>query len=255
MEIEEAFQDNAFIPFIVAGDPNFERSMEIAKAVARGGADVLELGIPFSDPAADGPTIQDAYQRSLENGFRVSDVFGLVRKIRKFSDVPIVLLTYYNIIYQKETKNFYREAEDAGVDGILVPDLPPEEAEEALEAAEETSLDQIFLVCQTTSEERMKEINRKGSGFIYVVSRLGTTGARDRFSNKTRDLIRNVKAQVNLPVAVGFGISRPEHVKKAVSAGADGAIVGSAIVDMVSEGAEKGEIQNFVGKMAEAAVQ
>jgi tryptophan synthase alpha chain len=222
-----------FIGFTVAGDPDKSTSIRIARALIAGGTDILELGIPFSDPVSDGPTIQKAGERALAAGTTPDLVFDIVRDIRKESEVPIVFLTYYNIVYRRGIDRFYREAKLAGVDGILIADMPVEESGEVCEAAARHEIDPVFLITQTTSEERIKKIAEKARGYLYLVAVLGVTGARDIVSAGAIDLLGRVRKHTDLPLALGFGISLPEHAKICASAGADGIIVGSAIVDIV----------------------
>ena len=238
---DEMFQDlkrkgeGAFIPFIVAGDPDFETSINIVKKFIENGADALEIGFPFSDPVADGPSVQAADLRSLESGMTTDGCFEFINKIREFTSIPIGLLVYYNLIYKRGIENFYRIASEVGVTGILAADLPPEEAETAVEMARKYNLDQIFMVAQTTKNERIDKIVKLGSGFLYVVAVMGVTGARSDIKTSTVELIKRVKNHTDLPLAVGFGISKPEHVKDVIKSGADGAIVASAIIDITTK--------------------
>jgi len=234
--IEGVFSDRkkpAFIGFTVAGDPDKSTSIRIARALIAGGTDILELGVPFSDPVADGPTIQKADDRALEAGTTPSTVFEIVREIRKESDVPIVFLTYYNIIFRRGIERFYREAQAAGVDGILIADMPVEESEEICTIAPRYGIDPIFLISQTTSENRIKKIAAKAHGYLYLVAVLGVTGVRDQVSEEALDLLNRVRRHTSLPLAIGFGISTPAQAKICANAGADGVIVGSAIVEIV----------------------
>lgn len=227
----------AFIGFTVAGDPDKETSIRAAMALIDGGTDILELGIPFSDPVADGPTIQKADERSLASGTTVDTVFEIVRAIRKRSGVPIVFLVYYNTIYHRGIDRFYREAHEAGVDGILVADMPVEESDEVYKAALRHYIDPIFLITQTTSDERIKKIAARAGGYLYLVAVLGVTGVRDTVSSGALDLLKRVRRHTSVPLALGFGISTPAHAKTCRDAGADGVIVGSAIVDIIARNA------------------
>jgi tryptophan synthase alpha chain len=247
----------AFIAYLVAGDPDGAGFLRAARAVIDGGADILELGMPFSDPVADGPTIQHAHTRALEGGMTVDGYFDAVRRIRATSEIPIVLMVYCNIVHRRGVDRFYGEARDAGADAVLIVDMPPEEGRRALAAARENDLDQIFLAAPSTSDERLGLIGGAGSGFLYLVSLLGVTGARDRLSDEVSLLISRLRPHTRLPLAVGFGISRPEHARALKEAGADGIIVGSAIVKIVEEysGDPDGmtrEIRRFVAGMREA---
>jgi tryptophan synthase alpha chain len=225
----------AFIGFAVAGDPDKETSVRIAKALIDGGTDILEFGVPFSDPVADGPTIQRADDRALAAGTTPDTIFAIVREVRAYSEVPIVFLTYYNTIYRRGIDRFYREAHEAGVDGILVADMPVEESDEVVMVAQKYGIDPIFLVTQTTSAKRMDTIVSRARGYLYLVSVLGVTGARRTVSPEAIELLHRVRTHTTLPLALGFGISTPGHVKTCRDAGADGVIVGSAIVDIVEK--------------------
>jgi tryptophan synthase alpha chain len=225
----------AFIAFLVAGDPDYTTSLELARQVIRAGADILEFGMPFSDPVADGPTIQKADERALNAGMTPDKLFALVRELRKESDVPIVLLTYYNVVFRRGIRQFYRQARDAGIDGILIVDMPYEESDEAVEVAGTSGMDQIFLVSVTSTKKRVQQIISRAGGFLYLVSTTGVTGARGELEPGVFGLIRTVRHQSSLPLAVGFGISKPEHVQPLVSAGADAVIVGSAIVQIIEQ--------------------
>jgi len=233
--VAAAFVKPGFVGYTVVGDPNLPDSIEIAKALIEGGCDVLELGVPFSDPVADGGVIQGADKRAIDSGITMDGVFEIVKAVRRYSDVPIVFLVYYNIVFHRGVCRFYDEAKEAGVDGVLIVDMPPEEAEPALEASERTGIAQIFLVTQTTSDERLDMIVGMASGFIYLVSSLGVTGKRAEISRNAFPLLERVKVRTGIPVAVGFGISVPEHAAEFVRHGADGVIVGSAIVGRVEE--------------------
>lgn len=223
----------AFIGFTVAGDPDEATSLRIAKALIDGGTDILELGIPFSDPVADGPVIQRADDRALAAGTDPDTVFRLVRAIREYSDVPLVFLTYYNIVYRRGVDRFYREAHEAGVDGILIADMPVEEAGDVAAVAKKYGIDPIFLVTQTTSDDRIRRIATRARGYLYLVSVLGVTGVRDVVSEGAIELLHRVRKHTNLPLALGFGISTPSHAATCSAAGADGIIVGSAIVGII----------------------
>jgi len=225
----------AFIGFTVAGDPDRDTCIRAARALIDGGTDILELGVPFSDPVADGPTIQKADERSLAAGTTVDTIFDIVREIRKKSDVPIVFLVYYNMVYHRGIDRFYREARDAGVDGILIADMPIEESEEVVAAASRYGIDPIFLITQTTSDERIRKIAAQARGYLYLVAVLGVTGVRDTVSTGAIDLLQRVRKHTGLPLALGFGISTPAHAKTCAQAGADGVIVGSAIVEIVEK--------------------
>ena len=223
----------AFIAFTVIGDPDPETSLSVINSLVDGGADVLELGMPFSDPIADGPTIQAADNRALAHGMDTDKAFMLIRKIRQTTDIPIGILVYANIVVARGISTFYYDAKKAGVDSILVADLPIEEADEYIEAASKAQIETVFMVTPLTPEERTRKIVSKTTGFIYLVSRLGVTGAAAELQKDTLELIKRVRPYTTLPLFVGFGISKPEHVKAVLEAGADGAIVGSAIVSKI----------------------
>ena len=230
--------EGAFVPFIVAGDPDFETSLEIVKTFAQNGADALEIGFPFSDPVADGPTVQLADIRALEAGMTVQKGFEFIKKVREFTDIPIGILTYYNLIYKMGLDKYYKTARESGVNAVLAADLPPEEAGYALKASKENGIQQIFMAAQSTSNERLPKITEICSGFLYVVAVMGITGARSELKNSSVELIERVKANSDLPICVGFGISKPEHVREVIKSGADGAIVASAILNLITENQE-----------------
>ncbi|MCE5214910.1 MAG: tryptophan synthase subunit alpha [Methanobacterium sp.] len=232
----------AFIPFVVAGDPDFETSLSIVRKFVKSGADALEIGFPFSDPVADGPTVQEADVRALKMGMTTKRGFEFIKKIRQFTNIPIGILVYYNLIYQMGIDEFYQTAKESGVNGILSADLPPEEAEAAVAAARKYKIDQIFMVAQTTSNERLQSIKKMCSGFLYVVAVMGVTGARSQLKKSTVELVERVKGHSDLPLAVGFGISKPEHVQQVVAAGSDGAIVASALLNIISDNLKDKEL-------------
>lgn len=226
--------DGALIAFVTAGDPKPELTPKIVKTLARH-ADIIELGIPFSDPIADGPTIQRADDRALASGTTPETVLEIIEKIRGTNDVPLVVLTYYNIVFKPGVDDFVKSFAAVGMDGIIVPDLPIEEADELLKATKRHGVDLILLVAPTTTPERLKRICRASSGFMYLVSLLGVTGAREKLSDSVRPLITDVQKVSRVSIVVGFGISKPEHVAEVIRCGADGAIVGSAFVDLIAK--------------------
>lgn len=226
--------EKAFIPFFVIGDPDYRTSLEAVKASLDGGADMLELGIGFSDPIADGPSIQAADLRALNAGMTVDRSFEFIEEIRRFSDVPIGLLVYYNLVLRRGVARFCRKASKAGVDGILAADVPIEEAGPVIDGCRSTGIDPVFMVTPTTTQERLRKILVHAEGFLYLVALLGVTGARGDLHPEALQLIRRVRSQTDLPLCVGFGISQPEHVGALGRAGADGAIVGSAIVNLIA---------------------
>jgi tryptophan synthase alpha chain len=221
------------VAYVTAGDPDTVRSEEIIAALADGGADVLEVGVPFSDPVADGPVIQRASERALAAGMTLGGVLELVARLRKRIDTPVVLFTYANPVLRMDPQVFASRARDAGVDGVLMLDYPVEEAEPFRTTLADAGLDPIFLVSPTTTDERIRKSGELGGGFLYLISRLGVTGARDEISAGVAELIARVKRHTSLPLALGFGISRPEQVAE-VCRHADAAVVGSAIVNVVA---------------------
>lgn len=240
--IKQAFEKQkqqgygCLIGYITAGDPTPERTAEIADALIRGGVDILELGLPFSDPIADGPTIQNASLRALKAGTTPKRVLEIAAKIKAKHDTPLVIMTYFNPVFKYGTERFLAEAKAAGVDGFIVPDLPVEEAADYRKAAAEAELDTIFLASPATSKERLERIVAASSGFLYLVSRFGVTGTQTAVADTTVELIKNVHPVTanRVPLAVGFGISKPEHIKRVIEAGADAAIVGSAFINIVT---------------------
>jgi len=225
----------ALVPFIVIGDPDYETSLNIAKKIVDSGADILELGIPFSDPIADGPTIQEADIRALKNGMNTDKAFEFVSDLRRYTDIPIGILCYYNLIYQYGLPRFYSNAAKSGINSILIADAPLEELSDSLKEVTKNKLDSVLMISPLTSDERIKQIASKVTGFIYVVSRLGVTGIKSDLRSSTLQLVKRIKKHTDKPLCVGFGISKPEHVKAIIGAGADGAIVGSAIVDLIGK--------------------
>ena len=221
-----------FIPFITAGDPDLATTELLLIDLAKAGADIIELGVPFSDPVADGEVIQRASERALLNGVTVRDALTCAKSVRQHIDVPIVLFSYFNPLLQFGPEPFASAAKAAGIDGVLVTDLIPEEAQSWTESLLRHQLDPIFLVAPTTSGERLTHIAQRARGFIYAVSRAGVTGARDEMTRDAEVLVKRVQAISNLPVAVGFGISSPAQVR-AVWHFADAAVVGSAIVKQI----------------------
>lgn len=222
------------VTYTTAGDPDLERSGEVLMAIDRAGADVLEVGVPFSDPLADGPVIQRATERALRAGGTLSAVFDLVARLKPSLRAPIVLFTYANPVLRLGAVEFARRAAAAGVDGVLVLDLPMEEAEAGPlhSTLVDAGLDTIFLLSPTTSDARIEAAGSLGRGFLYGISRLGVTGARDHVAAGARELVERIRARTRLPIALGFGISRPEHVAE-VGRWADAAVVGSALVSVI----------------------
>src|SRR5258706_321375 len=218
-----------FIPYITAGDPSLEATEQIILELERAGADIIELGVPFSDPMADGPVIQRASERALANHVSVNDCLEVVRRVRQKSEIPIVLFSYLNPLLSIGLDRLGDELKSAGVDGVLGTDLVPEEGDEFRAALKSTDIDLIFLVAPTSTDERIKLIAQASSGFVYAVSRTGVTGVRQSFSDAASNLVKRVRRFTDLPVAVGFGISTPEQVNE-VWQHADAAVAGSRIV-------------------------
>ena len=233
IELRKA-KKKAFIAFITAGDPDLHTTEELVLALEKAGADIVELGVPFSDPLADGPTIQAASYRSLQKGTTLRKILATVKRIRARSDVPIALMTYYNPVFHFGEKAFVQQAKAAGVDGVIIPDLPLEEAGDLRRFAMKSGLATIFFVAPTTTPERLKPVVKAATGFIYYVSVAGVTGARKAVPSEIAVKIRLVKALTRKPVCVGFGVSTPEQAR-AISRVADGVIVGSAIVKKIKE--------------------
>ena len=227
--------EGGLIAYVMAGDPEPSCTPGIAEAIVCGGADILELGIPFSDPIADGPTIQAASVRALKAGTTPRLVFKIVEEVKESRKVPVVVLTYYNPIFRMGLENFFQSARACGVDGIVVPDLPIEEAREYRKVAQSYELDTVFLAAPSTSAERLRRIVNQASGFLYLVSVFGVTGAREEIQDLT---VRFIKKTIpitrgRIPLAVGFGISKPAHVRTVIQSGAQAAIVGSGFVRIV----------------------
>ena len=230
-KITEAFsRGKAFIPFVTCGDPSLDVTEKIVNAMVEAGADLIELGIPFSDPTAEGPVIQGANLRALSGGVTTDKVFDMVEKIRKNTDVPMVFMTYANVVFSYGTERFCKRAQEVGMDGLILPDVPYEEKEEFAEVADKYGLDLISLIAPT-SHERIATIAKDAEGFVYCVSSLGVTGMGSQITTDIGAMVKLVKAQKDIPCAVGFGISTPEQAKK-MAVQADGVIVGSAIVKL-----------------------
>ncbi|NLV13717.1 tryptophan synthase subunit alpha [Haloarcula argentinensis] len=254
MGLERAFADEpAFVPYLAAGDPNYEASLEYVEALARGGADVIELGLPFSEPIAEGKTIQNAIVRSLEAGMTPDRFFEFVEDLDV--DVPLVCMTYYNLIYQygesEGPRPFVEKAAAVGIEGLVVPDLPGEEAGPLRTACDEFGLDLVFIVAPTTKGDRLERMLEQVSGYVYVQARLGVTGAREDVDDATEESLARL-SDWDVPKAVGFGIKTGDHAERIVSSGADGIIVGSALVDIVAEGHENGDSADTVADRLEA---
>lgn len=260
--IDRAFKNlkrekrKAFIPYITAGDPDIRTTEKIIEALDSAGADIIELGIPFSDPLADGPTIQRAVQRSLDGGFRVESILKLSAKIRKKTDIPLVFMTYYNIVFNYGVEKFIKDSASSGIDGIIIPDLPVEESGDLLEKAEKYDFCVIMLTAPTTSGERFKKIASKSRGFIYYVSLTGVTGARKSLKSSLRAEVISRKGLTRKPICVGFGVADAAQARS-VAGYADGVIVGSAIIKVIEENIKNkknipAKVRNFAAGIARA---
>ena len=255
-KIHRAFDHGkAFIAFLTCGDPDLETTAAAVRAAARGGADLIELGIPFSDPTAEGPVIQGANLRALKGGVTTDKVFALVKELRKDVTIPLVFMTYANVVYSYGADRFLANCAEAGVDGLILPDLPFEEKEEFLPTCRKYGVDLISMIAPT-SEDRVAMIAREAEGFLYLVSSLGVTGERSEINTDLAAIVRTVRENTKIPCAVGFGISTPEQAR-AMAALSDGAIVGSAIVRIVEEyGKEAPErVGRYVGAMKQAIAE
>ncbi len=233
--------ETALIPFVIAGDPDLEATLSIMRALEKGGADLIELGIPFSDPTADGPTIQRSSQRALRNTLSLPRIFHLVREFRRQSELPVILFGYFNPFFHYGLKAFCRQAARAGADGILCVDLPPEESGELKRWADQEGMEVIFLLSPTSGADRVRQVARRGRGFVYYVSVTGVTGARRSFDVNLRTQVIHVRESTSLPVGVGFGISTPAQAAW-IAQFADAAVVGSALVAIIEKaktGAQK----------------
>ncbi len=239
----------AFIPFITAGDPSLEATKELIVEFDKRGSDMIELGVPFSDPIADGPVIQASYNRALSGGVKLSDILELVKDVRKKSEIPIVSMISQSILFKNGCDNFVRSAVKAGFDGATIPDLPVEEAEEIMEAGRKEGFKIICFIAPTTTSDRMELIVKKSQGFLYYISVVGITGVRSELSADITENIQNIKRSTSLPVAMGFGISTPEQAKAAGKV-ADGVIVGSAIMREIEKYGNQDDktLINNVGK-------
>jgi len=257
--IQQTFADSrqarrgVLIVYVTAGDPSLEETVQIVTTVADAGADIVELGIPYSDPLADGPTIQAASQRALEAGATIQGVFDCAAQIRQRSSVPLVIMTCYNPILQFGPEAFAQEASNVGIDGILASDLPPSEAEQWCAIAAEHELATVFLVAPTTPPERVARAVECTTGFVYAVARPGVTGARDELPEDLKDSVAHVRQVTDLPIAVGFGISTPQQVATVCQI-ADGAIVGSAVINIIAEANDREsrlqQVSQFVSALA-----
>ena len=225
-------KEAALIPYVTVGYPSLDDTRQIVPLMARQGADLIELGVPFSDPLADGATIQRASHAALQNGVTMADCLSVAAEARRANEVPLLLMSYYNLIHKYGVERLAADCAAAGADGLIVPDLPPEEAGDLKVACEESGLDLIFLVTPTSTDERLRLVAEMASGFIYCVSVTGVTGARSQVGTDLENFITRVRKHTDLPLVVGFGISTPEHVAR-VARVAQGAVVGSALMDLI----------------------
>lgn len=251
--IEQVFANGkAFIPFITAGDPNVDVTERLVLEMAKAGADLIELGIPFSDPIAEGPVIQEADIRALAAGTTTDKIFDMVRRIRKKCDVPLAFMTYMNPVFTYGTERFLQNCRDAGIDAIIVPDVPFDEREELAPFCKKYGVTLISMIAPT-SNERIRAIAKEAEGFIYVVSSLGVTGVREKITTDVGKMVRLVKEVKDIPCAIGFGISTPEQARE-MAQHADGIIVGSAIVKIIAEYGEDcvPYVTDYVRRMKEA---
>lgn len=229
----------ALIPFLVIGDPSYSVSLDLVKAAIDSGADILELGIPFSDPVADGSTIQKADLRALQAGITPAKALQFIGEVTAYKPIPVGLLVYYNLIIQYGIERFFQDFKNVGGTSVLVADLAIDDAEEIIPAARQAGLETVFMATPNTPDERLRQIAEKTTGFIYTVSLLGTTGERDTLSQAVRPLISRLKRLTEKPICVGFGISTPQHALQVAQAGADGVIIGSRIVKFIEETPER----------------
>ena len=225
-------KEGAFIPYICGADPNLEVTRQLILALDQAGTDIIELGVPFSDPIADGPTIQKASERALKSRVTLNQLLDLVAELRRTTEIPIVLMGYYNPIFFMGTEPFFIKAKSVGVDGVIIPDLPIEESTQVLEMARSHDVKVIFLVAPTSTPERMKKIAEASTGFIYCVSVTGVTGARQHVSTEIAPMVAELRKYTEKPVCVGFGISNPGQAES-VAKVADGVVIGSAIIDRI----------------------
>ena len=243
----------AFVAYVMAGDPDYETSLGIVKSLPGAGVDIIELGMPFTDPMADGETIQLAGQRALEGGQTLDKTLQIARELRKVNDsTPIVMMGYYNPIYSRGVANFVAQAKEAGIDGLIIVDLPPEEDDELCIPAQKAGLNFIRLATPTTDDRRLPKVLQNTSGFVYYVSITGITGAAEAQAADVAPEVARIKAQTDLPVIVGFGIKTPEAAQS-IAGIADGCVVGSAIVAQIASGKSVAEIAGFVAGLAAGA--
>jgi tryptophan synthase alpha chain len=249
------FKKNSFVPFVTLGDPDFKTSIKIIEELINSGADALELGFAFSDPVADGPVIQKANKRALDNGITNKKNFEILKEIRKKSNISISIMLSYNIALTYGLDEFYKKCRELKIDGILFPDIPLEENKEITKYSKKYKLNQIYLVATNSDKKRIKEITKFARGYIYLVSTLGTTGVRSEIDKAVKTKIKEIKQYSKLPVFVGFGISKPEHVKNVLKMGADGAICGSAICKIIEKNQNDKNLLKKISKFTKSMVK
>ena len=263
--IKNKFQDirskneKALIAYIMAGFPSEKDTVSTVRGLVKGGADIIELGMPFSDPLADGPVIQNAGFQALQKGMDFEKFLTIVKKIRKETDIPLVLMTYTNLLYKQGYEKFISIVKNAGIDGLILPDMSIDESGDFLKAARKHKMDTIFLISPNTSSERIKKIANASSGFLYLVSVFGTTGGQQQFQNYTRYAIKNAKKILagKIPLGVGFGVSNPDQARAIIKSGADAIIVGSAflrIIENTPTGKIEGKIESFTKTLKKATI-
>ena len=251
--ISKAFKNTkAFIPFLTGGDPTIDKTEEYIYKMVEAGADIIEIGIPFSDPIAEGPVIQHASEQALKQGTTLAGIFELVKRLRKKTDMPLLLMMYLNTIFSHGTEEFFHTCQEIGIDGVIVPDMPFEEKGELAEEAKKNGVDIISLIAPT-STDRIQMIAKEAQGYVYVVSSLGVTGMRSEIKTDLKSIIDLVKQATDVPAAVGFGINTPEQAAE-ISKISDGVIVGSAIVKIIEKYGENAadEVYNYVKEMKDA---
>ncbi len=248
-----AKNEKALISYMMIGYPDKNSTISVIRGLVNGGADIIEIGFPFSDPLADGPAIQNASNISLKQGTKIKDFYKIVTDIRKRTNIPLVLMTYTNILYNKGYQKFLADAKHAGIDGLILPDMSIEESTEYANAAKKEGLDCIFLISPNTTEKRIRKIAKISSGFLYLVAVFGTTGVQSKINRYTIDALKQVKKIVKnkIPIGIGFGVSTPEDVKKYTKSGADGVIVGSAFLKIINN-TPKNKIEKKIASFTRA---
>ncbi len=255
-KVQEAFKNKkAFIPFITAGDPDLDTTEKVIVSMAQNGADLIEIGIPFSDPVAEGPVIQEANKRSLDNGTTTDKIFDMVKDVRKTVHIPLAFMTYVNLLFVYGMERFFAKCREVDINAVIIPDVPYEEKDELLEYANKENVAVVSLIAPT-SAQRVGMIAKDAQGFIYLVSSLGVTGVRSKITTDLTGIVKIIRENTDLPIGIGFGISTPEQAQKAAATG-DAAIVGSAIVKMIAQYGKDapGPVGEYVRKMKEAVMK